>query len=142
VPFDFKAKRWGKFIDVPRFGELFGFIGLSTFFRGKHYFSISTYDGDDLGVDGKPYHFCNALLEFDPKTQRFDFPSIADAASNPNEPDARIARDAYYQVSYTMAAGGEFFATGSNIRQPDGTLDQSKAGECVFWQTLNLKATR
>jgi hypothetical protein len=57
VPFDFRAKRWRTFIDVPRFGELFGFIGLSTLFRGKHYFSISTYDGDDLGVDGTPYHF-------------------------------------------------------------------------------------
>jgi streptogramin lyase len=132
VPFDFKTRRWCKMIDVPRFGELFGFIGLSTPFRGKHYFSISTYDGDDLGVDGKPYHFCNALLEFDPGTQRFQYPALkAGEANNPAAP--------YYQVSYTMAAGDEFFATGSNIREADGALNQARPGECVFWQTKAAK---
>ena len=125
VPFDFKAKRWCKFIDVPKFGELFGFIGLSTPFRGKHYFSLSTYDGDDTGVDGKPYHFCNALLEFDPATQRFAFPTL----------DGEEAAGKYYQISYTMATADGFFATGANIRQPDGTLQQAIPGECVFWQT-------
>jgi hypothetical protein len=135
VPFDFKAKRWCKFVDVPRFGELFGFIGLSTFFRGKYYFSLSTYDGDDLGIDGKPYHFCNALLEFDPRTQRFQFPTL--------EPNDRGKVSApYYQVSYTMAAGDEFFATGSNIRETDGALNQARAGECVFWQTRPIKSNR
>jgi hypothetical protein len=110
---------------------LFGFIGLSTYFRGRHYFSISTYDGDDLGVDGKPYHFCNALLEFDPHTQSFDVLTL----NAPNEPNNPSMADAYYQVSYTMASGDEFFATGSNIREPNGTLNQARAGECVFWQT-------
>jgi hypothetical protein len=128
VPFDFRAKRWRTFIDVPRFGELFGFIGLSTLFRGKHYFSISTYDGDDLGVDGKPYHFCNALLEFDAKTKRFEFPTL-------DAKDQGGASAPYYQISYTMATGDDFFATGSNIREADGTLNQARAGECVFWQT-------
>jgi hypothetical protein len=124
-------------IDVPRFGELFGFIGLSTPFRGKHYYSISTYDGDDLGVDGKPYHFCNALLEFDPQTQRFEFPSLETGRSIETE-----SPPAYYQVSYTMATSNDFFATGSNIRQENGTLDQSKAGDCAFWQTLVPKPPR
>jgi hypothetical protein len=126
VPFDYKAKRWCKSIDVPRFGELFGFIGLSTPFRGKQIFSISTYDGDNLGIDGKPYHFCNAVLEFDPRTQQFSFPTLNEEATSGK----------YFQVSYTMVAGEHFFATGSNIREPDGTLNQARAGECVFWQTL------
>jgi hypothetical protein len=51
VPFDFRARRWCKFIEVPRFKELFGFIGLSTRCAGKEFFSLSTYDGDDTGVD-------------------------------------------------------------------------------------------
>ena len=126
VPFDFQEKRWCKFIDVPKFGELFGFIGLSTPFKGKHLFSLSTYDGDGTGVDGKPYHFCNSLLEFDPQTQQFAFPTL----------NAADAPEKYYQVSYTMAAGSHFFATGSNIREADGSLNQARAGECVFWQTL------
>jgi hypothetical protein len=135
VPFDFKAKRWGKMIEVPRFGELFGFIGLCTSFRGKHYFSISTYDGDELGIDGKPYHFCNALLEFDPVTSRFEFPVL-----QPNDDEKVIAP--YFQVSYTMAADDQFFATGSNIRESNGTLNQARAGECVFWQTSVPKPNR
>ncbi len=122
VPFDFKALHWCRPLNVPRYGERFGFIGLFTPFRGKYYFSISTYNGTETGCDGKPYHFCNGLLEFDPTTRRFAFPTLE-------------AKDAYYQVAYTLSAGGQFFATGANIRQPDGTLQQAKAGDVVFWQT-------
>jgi hypothetical protein len=122
MPFDFKAREWRRSIPVPRFGELFGFIGLSTQFKGKHYFSLSTYDGDETGVDGKPYHFCNGLLEFDPFAGRFDFPTLT-------------IPGAYYQVAYTLATPRGFFATGSNIQKVDGTLDQTSRGACVFWQT-------
>jgi hypothetical protein len=121
-PFDFKADRWCRPLAVPRFGELFGFIGLTTPFRGRYYFSLSTYTGGPLGCDGKPYHFCNALLEFDPAERRFAFPTLN-------------AKDAYYQVSYTYSHGDQFFATGSNIREPSGGLDLARAGECVFWQS-------
>jgi hypothetical protein len=123
-PFDFKAGRWCKPLTVPRYGELFAFIGLFTPFHDRYYFSLSTYNGGALGCDGKPYHFCNALLEFDPRTRQFAFPTLT-------------AKDAYYQVSYHYAAGGQFFATGSNIRTTDGRLDQARAGECVFWQSLS-----
>jgi hypothetical protein len=34
-----------------------------------------------------------------------------------------------------LSARGEFFATGTNIREPDGTLNSERAGEVVFWQT-------
>jgi len=122
VPFDFKRGGWCRPLAVPRFGELFGFIGLSATYRGRYYFSLSTYNGGQLGCDGKPYHFCNALLEFDPATRRFAFPTLE-------------AKDAYYQVAYTLSAGGECYATGSNIREPDGRLNQAKAGDVVFWQT-------
>lgn len=122
VPFDFKEKRWCRSIAVPRFGELFGFIGGPVAHRGRLYFSLSTYNGTDVGCDGKPYHFCNAILEFDPKSGRFDFPTLE-------------AKDGYYQIAYTLSSGGEFFATGTNIREPDGSLNGSRAGEVVFWQS-------
>ena len=35
-------------------------------------------------------------------------------------------------------ARGHFFATGNNIREADGTLDNGKTGEAIFWQTLKL----
>jgi hypothetical protein len=123
VPFDFAAKRFCKFIDVPEFGKRFGFLGGATPHNGKLYFSISTYDGDEIGVDGKPYHFCNAMLQFDPKAKTFEFPVLD-------------AKNAYYQVAYNLSAGGEFFATGVNILQADGSLRQTEAGQAVFWQTL------
>jgi hypothetical protein len=122
VPFDFEAKRWCRFLDVPQYGKLFGFMGGPIPHKGRYYFSLSTYNGTDTGCDGKPYHFCNAILEFDPQTRRFEFPTLD-------------VKDAYYQVAYMLSARGEFFATGSNIREKDGTLNRDRAGEVVFWQT-------
>jgi hypothetical protein len=125
VPFDFKEKRFCQFLRVPRHGELFGFLGGPTPHQGRLYFSLSTYNGTATGCDGQPYHFCNAILEFDPQTRRFEFLTLE-------------TKDAYYQIAYMLSAGGEFYATGSNIRQPDGKLNQAQAGEIVFWQTRPL----
>lgn len=129
VPFDFKEKRWCKFLDVPHFGKLFGFIGGPILHKGRYYFSLSTYNGTDTGCDGKPYHFCNAILEFDPHTRLFEFPTLE-------------AKDAYHQVAYMLSAKGEFFATGSNIREKDGKLNRDRAGEVVFWQTVKPATKR
>lgn len=49
-------------------------------------------------------------------------------------------KDAYHQVAYTLSAGGEFFATGTNIREPDGKLNRDRTGEVVFWQTVQPRA--
>ena len=129
VPFDFKEKRWCKFIDVPQYGMLFGFMGGPIPHKDRLYFSLSTYNGTDVGCDGKPYHFCNAILEFDPQTGRFEFPTLE-------------VKDAYHQVAYMLSARGEFFATGSNIRERDGKLNRDRAGEAVFWQTVKRKRAR
>lgn len=106
-------------------------FGLGTHHDGRWYFSLSTYDGDEIGCDGTPYHFVNGLLEFDPERRTYAFPTL-EAGDVPGGPP-----DAYYQVAYTLSAGGDFIATGANIREPDGTLHQAKAGEIVFWQTVN-----
>jgi len=66
-------------------------------------------------------------LEFDPESRRFEFLTIDGW------------QDRYYQIAYMLSAGGEFFATGSNIREPDGRLNQARAGEVVFWQTVQPK---
>ena len=122
VPFDFKTKRWCRFLDVPEFGQRFGFIGGPTPHNGRLYFSLSTYNGTDIGCDGEPYHFCNGLLELDPATGRFAFPTLE-------------VKDAYYQIAYTLSAKGEFFATGTNIQESPGKLNRDRQGEVVFWQT-------
>jgi hypothetical protein len=123
APFDFKENRWCKFLDVPQFGKRFGFMGGPWLHAGRWYFSLSTFNGAELGCDGKPYHFCNAILEFEPRRRAFDFLTLA-------------ASDAYYQIAYMLSARGRFFATGSNIRQPDGGLNRDQAGDIVFWQSV------
>jgi hypothetical protein len=123
VPFDWKERRWCRPVGVPGYGERFGFLGGPAAHAGRLYFSLSTYNGTDTGCDGKPYHFLNAVLEFDPATQTFEFPTLD-------------VKDAYHQVAYMLSAGGEFFTTGTNIREPDGTLNRDRAGEVLFWQSV------
>ena len=69
------------------------------------------------------------MLEFDPQTRRFEFPTLE-------------AKDAYYQVAYILSANGEFFATGSNILEKDGKRNRDRAGEVVFWQTVKPATKR
>jgi hypothetical protein len=127
VPFDWKARRWRRMVDAPGFGERFGFIGGGKLFQGRWYFPISTYNGTPIGVDGKPHHFCNGPMAYDPATGEFSFPTLD-------------GKDAYYQVSYHLVAGGHFFATGNNIRQADGSLDHFGTGQAAFLQTLKPAA--
>jgi hypothetical protein len=123
MPFDFKAGRWCKFIDVPEYGKRFGFIGFNTPYRGKLYFSLSTYDGgDNLGIDGQQYHFANSILVFDPRRRTFDFLTL----DVPN---------AYYQIAYTLSARGQFYATGSNILTGEGKIVRENRGDIIVWQT-------
>jgi len=123
VPFDFEEKRWCRSLLVPEFGERFGFMGGPNPHKQRCYFSLSNYNGTDIGCDGKPYHFLAAILEFDPETRTFDFLKLQ-------------TENAYHQIAYMLSANGEFFATGSNIREPDGTLNRDRRGEVVFWQTV------
>ena len=41
-----------------------------------------------------------------------------------------------------LSANGKFYATGSDIRKPDGTLDQAHEGQCVFWQSHPARTDR
>ena len=123
MPFDIKSKRWCRFIDVPEYGKRFGFIGFSTPFKGKLYFSLSTYNGgDDLGIDGQQYHFANSILVFDPRSRKFDFLTL----DVPGK---------YYQIAYTLNSGGHFYATGSNILTKEGNIFRENRGDIIVWQT-------
>jgi hypothetical protein len=130
IPFDTKTKRWCKFIVVPEFGQRFGFIGFNTPYRGKLYFSLSTYNGnEDLGIDGQQYHFANSILTFDPRTRKFDFLTLD-------------VPGAYYQIAYTLKAHGQFYATGSNILTTEGKIYRENKGDIIVWQTQPLRENR
>lgn len=122
LPYDFKERRWCKPLDVPGFNSRFAFLGGPCRHRDRYYFSLSTYNGTPTGCDGKPYHFCNAVLEFDPQRRTFAFPTLE-------------TPDTYYQFAYLLSAHGHLYVTGTNIREADGRLNRDRAGEVVFWQT-------
>ena len=122
IPFDHQARRWCRFLNVPHYGERFAFMGGPVKHGSRYYFTLSTYDGDDVGCDGQPYHFLNAILEFDPRSRRFELLTL-DVPGR------------YYQVAYLLSAAGQLYATGSNIREPDGSLNRGRRGEVVVWQS-------
>ena len=123
MPFDINTKRWCKFVDVPEYGKRFGFIGLNTPYKGKLYFSLSTYNGDEnIGIDGEQYHFANSILVFDPRKRKFDFLTLD-------------VPGAYYQIAYTLSARGQFYATGSNILTNEGKIFRENKGDIIVWQT-------
>lgn len=126
IPFDFKARRFCKFIDVPGYGKDFGFIGGGPTHNGRCYFSLSTYNGTG-SCDGKPHHFLNGFIEFDPVAGAFHMLKLDTGG-------------AYYQIAYMLSARGQFFATGVNILESNGTLNINRKGEVLFWQTA--KPTR
>lgn len=123
MPFDMQERHWCKFLDVPGLGTKYGFIGIGTPFRGHWYFSLSTYAGhDDPGIDGNQYHFSNSILDLDPKSGKVSFLTL-------NIPGK------YYQIAYMLNAGGNFYATCSNVRLPDGRIVRENRGDIIVWQT-------
>jgi streptogramin lyase len=127
MPFDIQEKRWCKFLDVPGLGSKYGFIGIGTPFKGHWYFSLSTYAGhDDPGIDGNQYHFLNSILDLDPSSGRVNFLTLNITGK-------------YYQIAYMLSARGAFYATGSNVRLPDGRIVRENKGDIIVWQTQPLE---
>jgi hypothetical protein len=45
----------------------------------------------------------------------------------------------YYQIAYMLSARGTFYATGSNVRLPDGQIVRENKGDIIVWQTQPLE---
>ncbi len=85
-PYNFITRQWGKPIAIPGHNSVFGFIGMGTSFDGLALYCISTYKGtmqwdfnsnkylsqgdENIGIDGRPHHFLNKYLVYDPRTQQ------------------------------------------------------------------------
>jgi len=88
-PFDFVKRTWGEPIPVPGHRKIFSFIGMGTTFRGLALYCLSTYKGtmkwdfnknkylstgdENIGIDGRPHHFINKYLVFDPSSEEFGY---------------------------------------------------------------------
>lgn len=89
IPFNFVKRTWGEPVAVPGHMSVFSFIGMGTTFRGLALYCLSTYKGtmkwdynrnaylstgdENIGIDGKPHHFMNKYLVFDPSSREFGY---------------------------------------------------------------------
>jgi hypothetical protein len=139
-PFDFVRRKWEKAIPVPGYGTVFGFIGMGTAYRGLALYCLSTYRGkmtwdfdrntylstgdENIGIDGRPHHFINKYLAYDPTAEDFGF----------LEAPAR-SKSRYPLICYSIVARDRLFITGydlGNISRGMAPMGE-KAGElCMF----------
>lgn len=127
--FDLRTHRWARAIAVPAYGEVFGFVGGGLEYRGIAYYSLSTYKsvaGDS--VDGKPYHFLDRFLAYDPNSNRFGY-----LRSIHGEKE-------YPQTAYLLAGeDGELYFFGQDIFDPKtGILTREYHGKAMAFQTRPL----
>jgi WD40 repeat protein len=134
--FDTKLRRFTAMLDIPGHGSEFFFAGsgngrgdCGSEYRGIRYYSMSTYDGDDIGIDGKTPHYVNGLLAFDPATKQFDILRLQTEA-------------AYHQTGFTLATKEALFFHSTNIRRPDGSFGKGlndASGQVMLWQPAREK---
>jgi hypothetical protein len=140
IPYNFVERQWGKPIKIPGFKKVFGFIGMGTTYNGMALYCLSSYLGsskwdfdsnkylstgeDNIGIDGKPYHFLNKYLVFDPRTQEAGF------LEAPETPGKR-----YPLICYSKVHHGRLFISGYDLGDVRGNLAPIGAREgelCVF----------
>ena len=139
IPFDFSRRVWEDPIPVPGHKSVFGFIGLGTVFQGMAMYCLSTYKGtmkwdfdnnkylstgeENIGIDGKPHHFINKYLVFEPHSREFAF---LEAPTSPGR---------YPLICYSIVSGDRLFITGYDLGDISADLAPmgEKEGElCVF----------
>ncbi len=139
LPYDLRADRWHDPIPIPGYGTMFGFCGACTAFRGRGYYSLSTYrfissinpetgelnlpEGWDRGVDGRPPRFLDRQLVFDPAAGAFDFLTV------PAQPDGMPL------ICYSWADADRLVFTGYNIPLDAAGDPSDQPGDWLVWQS-------
>lgn len=140
LPYDLRAGRWQEPIPIPGYGTVFGFVGAATPFRGRGYYSLSTYrfissinpdtgelnlpEGWDKGVDGRPPRFLDRQLVFDPTSGTFDYLTV------PAQPDGMPL------ICYTYADADRLVFTGYNIPFDAQSNPSDQPGDWLVWQSV------
>lgn len=123
MPFDVPNRRFCRYIDTLGYKQLYSWIGMSSVHDGRWYFVLATLNVQGTGFDCKPYHFLNALLEFDPATGQFAVATL----QMPN---------AYYQTSYILSVDNELYCMCNDILENDGSLNVGRIGQVLYWQSV------
>jgi len=124
--FSLASHSWGQAVPIPEYGKVFGFVGGGLAYRDIAYFSLSTYKnpaGDS--IDGKPYHFLDRFLAYDPRAGKFSYLQLP---RQPNE---------YPQTAYLLAGSdGHLYFFGQDIYDPKtGVLEREYHGKAIAYQT-------
>jgi hypothetical protein len=143
-PFNFVSRTWGKPLAVPGHRKVFSFMGMGTTFRGQALYCLSTYKGtmkwdfdrnkylsagdENIGIDGKPHHFINKYLVFDPPSGEFGF------LEAPETPGKR-----YPLICYSLVCGDRLIISGYDLGDMRGTLVPmgEKEGELCLFQSVD-----
>jgi hypothetical protein len=141
-PFDFVRRKWGAAIPVPGYKKVFGFIGMGTTFNGLALYCLSTYKGtmkwdfnsnkylstgdENIGIDGRPHHFINRYLVYDPGAGEFGF------LEAPEEKGKR-----YPLICYSLVTRNRLFITGYDLGDISRTMKPmgEKEGELCLFQS-------
>jgi hypothetical protein len=127
--FDLSSHSWTRAIPIPDYGKVFGFVGGGIAYRGIGYYSLSTYKNEaGDSIDGKPYHFLDRFLAYDPAKQRFGY------LQSVHE------RNEYPQTAYLLVGqDGELYFFGQDIYNPQtGLLEREYHGKAMAYQTRPL----
>ncbi len=143
-PFDFVKRAWGEPIPVPGHHKVFSFIGMGTTFRGLALYCLSTYKGtmkwdfdknkylstgdENIGLDGRPHHFINKYLVFDPSSGEFGFLEA---------PETKGKR--YPLICYSVVCRDRLIISGYDLGNIDGSLAPmgEKEGELCLFQSVD-----
>ena len=128
MPFDTKTERWAEPVAVPGHGTDFGVLGGGWIYQDKLFCSMATLKGyiphgGPIGVDGKPWHFLDRRLCYDPRSAAFGHWQLAGS------------EDEYWMNSVAVQHGPHVYFVAINLAQPDGTVDQFGRGDVAVFQT-------
>jgi hypothetical protein len=143
-PFDIVHRSWGDPVAIPGHKSVFSFIGMGTSFKGKAYYCLSTYKGtmkwdfnknkylstgdENIGIDGKPHHFMNKYLVFDPASGESGFLEAP-----------AIEGKRYPLICYSTVWNNRLVITGYDLGDVDHNLAPmgEKEGELCVFQTVD-----
>jgi hypothetical protein len=143
-PYDMVHRTWGTPIAIPGHKTVFSFIGMGTSYRGKAYYCLSTYKGtmkwdfnkneylskgdENIGIDGRPHHFMNKYLVFDPASGESGF------LEAPAIPGSR-----YPLICYSIVCNDRLIITGYDLGDVDHGLAPmgTREGELLVFQSTD-----
>jgi hypothetical protein len=126
--FDTANESWLEAIKAPGYRTHFGILGGGFIYQQMMFCAMSTYKGysppgGPLGIDGKPHHFLDCWLCYDPLSKRFAHLVC------------RAADREYWLTCYAVELGQHLYITAFNAMQADGSIRQASRGDAAIFQT-------